>query len=152
MTDISSKEGQKAGIRMREERGMTLTDPTALNQLVSPNAKLADVSSPLKWLSFLMVLYYHGLPLSVLGNWCGVHKTTVLRWILGGSLALWPIISQWLSQQVKGTIVYIDEKWLKIQGKWHYWFVLKTIQLDSPLWLLFWPRAVNGRVGGLASN
>ena len=33
-----------------------------------------------------------------------------------------------LVSHVKGTIVYIDEKWIKIKGQWHYWFVV----LDHP--------------------
>ena len=39
------------------------------------------------------------------------------------SLGLWPQVSVFLVSHVKGTIVYIDEKWIKIKGQWHYWFV-----------------------------
>ena len=80
-----------------------------------------------------MVLYYHGIPLYVLGNWFSVHKTTVLRWIMGVTLALWPLVSGFLVDSVKGTIVYIDEKWIKIQGKWYYWFVVLDKKTGLPV-------------------
>jgi len=34
---------------------------------------------------------------------------------------------------VKGSVVYIDEKWLKIRGKWHYWFVALDFRTGLPL-------------------
>jgi transposase-like protein len=94
---------------------------------------LGEVASPLKWISFMMALYYHGVPLSVCGKWFNVHKTTVLRWILGLTLSLWPLVSDLLTARVKGTIVYIDEKWIKIRGKWYYWFVVLDQQTALPI-------------------
>jgi len=47
------------------------------------------------------------------------------------SLGLWPQVSVFLVSHVKGTIVYIDEKWIKIKGQWYYWFVV----LDHPIGL-----------------
>ena len=113
--------------------GMAISDPTAIGRLVNPDAKLSEVASPLKWISFMMALYYHGLPLSVCGKWFNVHKTTVLRWILGLTLSLWPLVSDLLTARVKGTIVYIDEKWIKIRGKWYYWFVVLDQQTALPI-------------------
>jgi transposase-like protein len=112
---------------------MELTSPGAIQSLINPQVKVTDVSSPLKWLSFLMVLYYHGLPLSVSCHWLGVHKTTILRWILGASLQLWPIVSLWIKQQVNGTIVCLDEKWIKIRGTWYYWFVVLDHNTGLPI-------------------
>jgi hypothetical protein len=40
---------------------------------------------------------------------------------LGLALALWPLLSQWMRERVKAQMVYVDEKWLKIRGRWHYW-------------------------------
>ncbi len=113
--------------------GMAISDPTAIRTLVTPDAKLGEVCGPLKWISFLMALYYHGVPLSVCGKWFSVHKTTVLRWILGLTLSLWPLVSDLLTARVKGTIVYIDEKWIKIRGKWYYWFVVLDQQTALPI-------------------
>src|SRR5216683_2353520 len=70
------------------DRGMQLADPTALAALVTPDLPLAQVPGSLCWLTFLMTLFYWNVPLSVLGRWCGVHKTTILRWVLGLALAL----------------------------------------------------------------
>src|SRR4029450_13055346 len=65
------------------DRGMQVADPTALAALVTPELPLAQVPGSLCWLTFLMTLFYWNVPLSVLGRWCGVHKTTILRWVLG---------------------------------------------------------------------
>ena len=65
------------------DRGMRLADPTALAALVTPDVPLAQVPGSLCWLTFLMTLFYWNVPLSVLGRWCGVHKTTILRWVWG---------------------------------------------------------------------
>ena len=62
-------------------------ESTALAVLVTPNLPLAQVPGSLCSLTFLMTLFYWNVPLSVLGRWCGVHKTTVLRWVLGLALA-----------------------------------------------------------------
>jgi len=115
------------------DRGMRLADPTALAALVTPELPLAQVPGSLCWLTFLMTLFYWNVPLSVLGRWCGVHKTTILRWVLGLALALWPLISRWLGERVKASMVYVDEKWFKIRGRWHYWFVVLDVPTELPL-------------------
>lgn len=113
--------------------GMRLADPTALTALVTPELPLAQVPGSLCWLTFLMTLFYWNVPLSVLGRWCGVHKTTILRWVLGLALALWPLISRWLGERVHASMVYVDEKWLKIRGRWHYWFVVLDVRTELPV-------------------
>ena len=115
------------------DRGMRLADPTALAALVPPELPLAQVPGSLCWLTFLMTLFYWNVPLSVLGRWCGVHKTTILRWVLGLALALWPLISRWLGEQVKASMVSVDEKWLKIRGRWYYWFVVLDVSSELPV-------------------
>jgi len=115
------------------DRGMRLADPTALAALVTPDLPLAQVPGSLCWLTFLMTLFYWNVPLSVLGRWCGVHKTTVLRWVVGLALALWPMIAQWLVERVQAHMVYIDEKWLKIRGRWQYWFVVLDVPTELPV-------------------
>jgi transposase-like protein len=115
------------------ERAMQVADPTALTALVTPDLPLAQVPGSLCWLTFLMTLFYWNVPLSVLGRWCGVHKTTILRWVLGLALALWPTLAHWLRARVKAQMVYVDEKWLKIQGRWHYWFVVLDVATELPV-------------------
>jgi transposase-like protein len=115
------------------DRGMQLTDPTALAALVTPELPLAQVPSSLCGRTCLMTLFYWNVPLSVLGRWCGVHKTTILRWVLGLALALWPLIARWILARVKAQMVYVDEKWLKIRGRWHYWFVVLDVATELPV-------------------
>jgi len=115
------------------DRGMQIADPTALAALVTPDLPLAQVPGSLCWLTFLMTLFYWNVPLSVLGRWCGVHKTTILRWVLGLALALWPTLAHWLQARVKAQMVYVDEKWLKIRGRWHYWFVVLDVTTELPV-------------------
>ena len=76
---LENDAGKKAGITANKADGTIISDPTALRKLVSPQAAVSEIDKPLKWIAFLMALYYHGVPLSVLGQWCSVHKTTVLR-------------------------------------------------------------------------
>src|SRR5215470_1452576 len=83
------------------DRGMRLADPTAWAALVTPDVPLAQIPGSLGGLTFLMTLFYWHVPLAVLGRWCGVHKTTILRWVLGLALALWPTLAHWLQARVK---------------------------------------------------
>jgi transposase-like protein len=115
------------------DHGMRLADPTALAALVTPELPLADVPHSLCWLTFLMTLFYWNVPLSVLGRWCGVHKTTILRWVVGLAVALWPLVYHWIGERVQAHMVYIDEKWLKIRGRWHYWFVVLDVPTELPV-------------------
>jgi transposase-like protein len=123
----------KAGIVAEETRGMYMSDPTSIRKLVTPDVPVSAVSSSLRWVIFCMALYYHGVSLSVIGKWLNVHKTTILRWVLGLALALWPIVYGWVIEKVKARVVYIDEKWLKIRGKWRYWFVVLDTQTGLPV-------------------
>jgi hypothetical protein len=34
---------------------------------------------------------------------------------------------------VKANVVYIDEKWLKVRGKWYYWFVVLDADTELPV-------------------
>jgi transposase-like protein len=115
------------------DRGMRLADPTALAALLTPELPLAQVPHSLCWLTFLMTLFYWNVPLSVLGRWCGVHKTTILRWVVGLALAVWPSVAQWIVERVHAPMVYVDEKWLKIRGRWQYWFVVLDVATELPI-------------------
>ena len=125
--------GEKAGIQTPEAEGMQVSDPTSIRQLVTPGFCVSSIAGPLRYVIFCLVLYYHGMPLSVLGSWFGVHKTTILRRMLGLVLVLWPIVYKWILDNVKAQAVYMDEKWLKIRGKWLYWFVVLDTQTGLPV-------------------
>lgn len=66
---------------------MRVSRVDGVNQLLTPDMPLSGVSLSLFWMAFMMRLFWLGTPLSVLGQWCHVHPTTVLRWILGLALA-----------------------------------------------------------------
>jgi hypothetical protein len=53
--------------------------------------------------------------------------------MIGLSLELFPMVYRWIYDRVKANIVYIDEKWLKIRGKWHYWFVVLDSDTGLPV-------------------
>jgi transposase-like protein len=134
LESVSPQVAQYAGVGVpRADRGMKLADPTALTALVTPDLPLQQVPDSLCWLTFSLTLFYWNVPRSVVGRWCGVHKTTILRWVLGLALALWPIVSQWLVERVKAQMVYVDEKWLKIRGRWPYWFVVLEVTTELPV-------------------
>jgi len=133
MRSLSCDVGQKAGIEIPESQGMTISDPTSIRKLITPDVSLSSVKDSLKWIVYCMVLYYYGVPLSVLGSWLSVHKTTILRWMLGLCLELFPLVYKCILDRVKAKVVYIDEKWLKVRGKWHYWFVVLDAETELPI-------------------
>jgi transposase-like protein len=133
MMESGNAIGERAGIQVPEAEGMSISDPSSIRSLLRPDIPTSSVKDSLKWVVYCMVLYYYGVPLSVLGSWLKVHKTTVLRWMIGLSIHLFPLVYEWIYVKVKGNIVYIDEKWLKIRGKWHYWFVVLDSDTSLPL-------------------
>ncbi|MEW6619776.1 MAG: hypothetical protein AB1422_10650 [bacterium] len=124
MNSFSSCGGEQGGMMLGEVEGMKVSDPTGIRNLLTPEVSLSCINKSLQIVCFVMALYHHEVGLSVLGKWLKVHKTTILRWILGLSLELWPIVWSWVKKGVKTRKVYIDEKWLKIQKRWYYWFVV----------------------------
>lgn len=126
---------ERARIEGGEEEGMKLLYPEkeSIKGLCTPGRPLSTIPLALRWMVFSLALYAYGVPLRVLGRWLGVHKTTVLRWILGLSEGLWELISVWITQSVKGMKVYLDEKWIKIRGRWHYWFVALDGETELPM-------------------
>ncbi len=95
----------KAEIQIPEAQGMSISDPTSIRKLITPDVSISSISSSLQWVTFCMVLYYHGVSLSVLGGWLRVHKTTILRWMLGLALALWPLVYKWIVDNVQAKAV-----------------------------------------------
>ena len=46
---------------------------------------------------------------------------------------IFPLVYKWIVDKVKANVVYIDEKWLKIRGKWYYWFVVLDSDTGLPV-------------------
>jgi transposase-like protein len=134
MESLSSRAGQAAGLGLpSSDQGMSLSDPTAVRALLEPDVPMDQIPGSVAWITMLMTLFYWNVPLSVLGRWLGVHKTTILRWIVGLALALWPTIYGWILDRVNAKMVYIDEKWIKIRGRWRYWYVVLDVQTELPV-------------------
>jgi hypothetical protein len=133
LNELNDIKVKRAGITDKQEYLTCISDPTAIKAILTPNFPLKEIPSKLKLLIFSLSLYYWGVPLSRLGQWFSCHKTTILRNLIGLALSLWPIIEKWIISNTKGSIVYIDEKWLKIKGKWHYWFVVLDKETGLPI-------------------
>lgn len=104
----------------------------SVGKLLSPNVELSEIPALVVGMVKAMTLYHSGASLSRIGCWFGGKaKSTIYTWIIGLSLALWPVIRGWVWSHVKGTRMYIDEKWLKIRKNWHYLFV--AMDQDSGL-------------------
>ena len=82
---------------------------------------------------FAMNLYFWNVPLSRLGMWLGKDKSTMYGWVIGLAVALFPVIYSWMLGRVKGTYLDLDEKWLKIRKRWHYWYVGLDDETGLPL-------------------
>jgi transposase-like protein len=68
-------------------------------------------------------LYYWNVPLSRIALWMNVSPSTVLNWVTGLAVTLFPLIHPWLLVKTTGRCLAVDEKWLKIKKRWQYWFV-----------------------------
>ncbi|MFH1897346.1 MAG: hypothetical protein ABH886_03785 [Candidatus Desantisbacteria bacterium] len=133
MDKFNTGKGMQGGIIVPELGNRAVLDPTAIRSLLTDGADLNCLNNPVKFVCILMALYHHGVPLSVLGRWCHVDKTTVQRWITGLGLEIWGIACKWIQKKVKSTQVHVDEKWIKIGGKWRYWFVVLDIKTNIPI-------------------
>ena len=117
-----------------------VTDPSAIRTLLTPDKAMEAVPSCLRWVGVLLTLYYQGVPLSRLGQWTGVHKTTVWRWIFGLVGCLYPMVQGFLKGRIKAGVVLVDEKWIKLRGRWWYWFVAIDDVAGLPLACYLSPR------------
>ena len=73
LNELSDIKAKRAGITDKQEPRMSISDPTAIKALVTPNFPLKNIPSNLKLLVFSLSLYYWGVPLSRLGQWLGCH-------------------------------------------------------------------------------
>jgi len=133
METLDPQAGELAGLCAPKRSGTTVSGLGSVKALVSPDLPLSEVSLSLFWVAFMMRLFWCGVPLSVLGQWCHAHPSTVLRWILALALALWPHVNTWVRTQVRCKKAYVDEKWIKIRGQWYYWCVVLDADTGLPV-------------------
>lgn len=134
MRTLSPEAGELAGLSVSEPSGTAVSKLTDITRLLTPDVPVGDLAVSVFWLVFLMRLFVQGVPLRVLAQWCHVHPSTVLRWMLGLALALWPQVNQWLVTSVRMKKAYVDEKWIKIRGTWYYWFVVLDANTGLPMY------------------
>jgi hypothetical protein len=91
----------------------------------------------LGWMLWSLLLYGHGISLSVIGKWVGVDKSTVCRWL--SQVADWGW--EWLCgvRVCFSGRVSVDEKWIKIQGVWWYLFAAVDSVSGYPLHISLYP-------------
>jgi transposase-like protein len=114
------------GITPRDEAledGVQATQGEAAKALLTPDLPVSSVAEHSRQMVFAMHLSYWNVPLSRIGLWLGKGKRTLSGWVVGLAMALWPVIQGGVVSQVQASHLYLDEKWLTIRGRWHYWFV-----------------------------
>ena len=62
LNELSSIKAKRAGITDKQEPRMSISDPTAIKALVTPDFPLKNIPSKLKLLIFSLSLYYWGVP------------------------------------------------------------------------------------------
>jgi len=101
--------------------------------LLDVNASPDEIPEDVRLKVLAMTLYFWNVPLSRIGIWCGKSKSTIWNWITILSCALWPMVKDIIAVRVNSSAVYIDEKWIKIKGRWHYWFVAVDVGTGLPV-------------------
>jgi len=124
----------KAGLSVgHQAQDRALVDPTGVRKLIQPGVCIEEIGKGLQWIGFCLAFYYWGIPLSRLGMWLGVDKSTIWRWMVGLVNEIYEPIVQQVHSRLQPSIVYIDEKWIKIKGSWHYWFVVLDAATHIPV-------------------
>lgn len=130
--EVVSAAGVKAIREKPDEAVIQKIQRDCVEKLLTPKLALSEIPEPVVQMVKAMTMYFSGASFSRIGCWFGGKaKSTMYTWIIGLSLALWPVIRGWVWSHVKGTRQYIDEKWLKIRRKWYYLFV--SVDHDSGL-------------------
>jgi transposase-like protein len=96
----------------------------AAPMLMNPRATITQLPGKIRLMVVALTLYYWNVPLSRIALWMDVSPSTVLNWVTGLAVVLYPIIQTWIVTTVEAVSVTVDEKWLKIAKHWHYWFVV----------------------------
>lgn len=134
---LRSLDGQsefKTGLGIAyDQQDRALVDPTSVRKLIQPDAGVEEIGGRLQWICWCLALYYWGIPLSRLGIWLGVHKVTIWRWMMGLVNEIYEPITQQVYRRLRPSVVYVDEKWIKIKGHWHYWIVVLDAATHIPV-------------------
>ncbi len=91
--------------------------------LLNARASLAHIPVKVRLMVVAFTLSYWNVPLSRIALWMGVSPSTVLNWVTGLAVVLYPIVNRWIVMKTETLSLAVDEKWLKIKKRWHYWFM-----------------------------
>lgn len=103
--------------------------------LLAVRASLAQLSQKMRLMVVAFTLSYWNVPLSRIAMWMGVSPATVLNWTTGLAVALYPMVARWIVMNTPAVSLAVDEKWLKIDKRWHYWFVAVDESTGLPVGL-----------------
>lgn len=132
--EIASAAGIQAIGEEEDEEIIQKIQADSVQKLLIPNFPLSEIPKPVVQMVTAMAMYASNVSLSRIGCWFGGKaKSTIYNWVIGLALALWPVIRGWVWFYVKGTRMYIDEKWLKIRKRWHYLFAAVDQQSGLPV-------------------
>ena len=101
------------------------------------NELAAMWEKPVGWQILAFLLYLNGVSTSVIGNWFGVNKSTISRWL--DSVSFWGC---WYINELKiaySGIVAVDEKWIKVGNVWWYLFAAVDHLTDHPIHTAIYP-------------
>lgn len=91
--------------------------------LLNARATIAQIPVKIRLMVVALTLYYWNVPLSRIAVWMDVSPSTVLNWVTGLAVVVYPVVHVWIATAVTAASLAVDEKWLKIKKVWHYWFV-----------------------------
>ncbi len=117
-----------------EEKVASINQREAAEKLLDINASPDDIPENIRHMVVAMTFYFWNVPLARIAIWfSGKSKSTIWRWVTGLSVALWPLIKEMVAARTNATTVFIDEKWIKIKGRWYYWFVALDAGTGLPI-------------------
>ncbi|MCI0528984.1 MAG: DDE-type integrase/transposase/recombinase [Nitrospira sp.] len=114
------------GVEMKHEEVEEVVNKEpreAVEELLEVDKPVESLTEKTRQMVWAMDLYYWNVPLSRIGMWLGRSKSTVYGWVIGLAVVLWGVVGEWVRQKVEGKHLQVDEKWLRIKKRWHYWFV-----------------------------
>ena len=73
------------------------------------------------------------VPRAGLGRWGGVQQTTIVRWVGGGAVAVWPLVSPGMGARGQAQRVSVDAQWRTSRGRWYAGCVVWEVPTALPL-------------------
>ena len=116
-----------------EKKSLNLDRSNEAEKLLDINTSPDEIPESVRLKVLAMTFYFWNVPLSRIGIWFGMSKSTIWNWVTGLSVALWPIVKDMVAERINASAVFIDEKWIKIKGRWHYWFVAVDAGTGLPI-------------------